>query len=186
MFLDVGIGILTTIYIGFLFKANLTVWLLVCGIIFSLLPDVDFIKYFYLKDKMEGYKHRDALHLPILYLPIGTLIVYLFLGKVLALIFFVSSFLHFIHDSMFIGRGIKWLYPFSNNGYAFLYMYSRKVKNGLWKPLFIFNEEKIRLFDSEHGDADWFKNIYLKWHPFAVLEFTVLIVSLIILFLYVR
>jgi membrane-bound metal-dependent hydrolase YbcI (DUF457 family) len=186
MFLDIGVGILAAMAVASLFKTKLTLTLLLGGVCFGLLPDVDFIRYFFLEDKMEGYKHRDTLHLPLLYLPIGTVLVYAWFGQVLAVIFLIASFSHFFHDSMGIGRGIKWLYPFSRNSYAFLYMYSGSVPRGLWKPLFVFDEERIKQFDREHGDPDWLKNVYLKWHPFAIIEFSLFIISLLLLYLYAR
>jgi hypothetical protein len=38
----------------------------------------------------------------------------------------------------------------------------------------------------EHGDKDWVKNIYYKWHPYAQVEFAVFIISLLALVLYIK
>jgi len=60
------------------------------------------------------------------------------------------------------------------------------VKSGLWNPIFIFNKESIVKFDEEHGDENWIENIFYKFHPIAVVELVVFVISLIVLMVYVR
>ncbi len=74
---------------------------------------------------------------------------------------------------------MKWLYPFSNNSYAFLYEYSRVIKKGLWQWVFVFNEKNLDKWDEEHGDEDWIKNIYYRLHPIAAIEFGIFFIALI-------
>ena len=90
------------------------------------------------------------------------------------------SALHFVHDSIAYGRGIKWLWPFSKKSYAFIYLYSRIVKKGLWQAIFVFDKQYLEYFDKEHGDENWIENIYKKWHPIAIIEFSSFLLSLII------
>lgn len=187
MFLDIGVGILVAMLTSDVFKAALTFWLVIFSVLFALLPDADFL-YFYPKrhDTKYDHKHRDLIHYPLLYLPIGSLIIWVIFGQVYGFIFFLSSFFHFLHDSIGIGWGIKWLYPFSENNFSFFYLYSRKYKRGLKKLVFIFTKENISKYVTDHGDPDWVKNIYYKWHPIAVVEFLVFILSIIALIFYVR
>jgi hypothetical protein len=187
MFLDIGIGIFTAIFISYFSETNILVWFILFSVACSVLPDADFI-YFYPRrhDTKYDHKHRDLIHYPLLYLPIGSIIAYIIFGKIWAIAFLTSSFFHFLHDSIGIGWGIKWLFPFSNNSYSFFYLYSAKIKKGLRKTVFIFNEKNLPDMVREHGDKDWVKNIYYKWHPYAQVEFAVFIVSLITLFFYVR
>ena len=187
MFLDAGIGILMAILISATFQVKLTVFLIVIGILFALGPDLDFLLLYLQKhNHRDDYKHRDIIHFPLLYLPIGTILIFLLFGKIWASLFFIASFLHFIHDSISIGWGIKWLFPFSRKNIAFFHLYSRKLKYGLIKPIHIFNEKELPLVVAEHGDADWVKNIYYKWHPIAIIEFLVFVISLIVLYFYVK
>lgn len=185
MFLDVGIGILVSIFISFMFDVDFTSWLVVFSILFALLPDFDFL-YFYPKkeDTKYDHKHRDYIHYPLIYLPVGTFLIWLLFGAGWGLVFFLSSFLHFVHDSIGIGWGVKWLFPFSKNNYAFFYLYSKKIKKGLRKTVFIFTPQELSSVVREHGDADWVKNIYFKWHPIAIFEFSFFVLSLFILFFY--
>ena len=186
MFLDIGLGIITAILFSFYFHFELS-FLLVPAIIFSLLPDLDFVLYKVFDIHPEkGYKHRDLFHYPLLYSLVGFVAIYIFFNRWYPWLFLVISFLHFVHDSIAYGRGIKWLWPFSKDGYAFFYFYSRVNKKGLWQPVFIFNEEAIKKFDEKHGDEDWIKNIYLKFHPIAAIETLVFIISLLWLYFYTR
>ncbi|MFA6160182.1 MAG: metal-dependent hydrolase [Parcubacteria group bacterium] len=187
MFLDIGVGILISIIVSYIFNIDFSIWLIIFGIICTLLPDADFI-YFYPKrhDTKYDHKHRDLIHYPLLYLPIGTILILVIFGKIWAIVFFVASFLHFLHDSVGIGWGIKWLYPFTKNNYSFFYLYSRIKKRGRRKFVFIFNEKNLPELVAKHGDPNWVENIYYKWHPIAQVEFGVFIVSLIILYFYVK
>lgn len=180
MFLDIGLGIIFALIFHQSFNLGIG-YLLFWGILFSLLPDLDFIIYKILKIEADkGYKHRDLFHYPLIYLSIGTLLAYLF-SKPLAWLFLAVSFLHFAHDSIAYGRGIKWLFPFKKEGYAFFYLFSRVNKRGLWKAIFVFDEKAIEKFDIEHGDEDWIKNIFYKLHPIAIIEFLVFFIALILL-----
>jgi hypothetical protein len=188
MFLDIGIGILAALLISASFHAAPSVLLFVVGILFALGPDVDFL--FHLIRKHDpgkfDFEHRDTLHFPLLYLPIGTVGIFFLFGATWATLFFITSLAHFIHDSMGIGWGIKWLYPFSENNIAFFYLYSGRLKEGLRKPLFVFDRSALMATAREHGEDDWVRKIYCAWHPIAIIEFSVFIISIITLYLYVR
>jgi membrane-bound metal-dependent hydrolase YbcI (DUF457 family) len=187
MFLDIGVGILTAIFASYFLRANISTWLVIFGILCALLPDADFIYYYPRRDDTKyDHKHRDLIHYPLLYLPIGTILIWIIFGKIWAIAFLITSFCHFLHDSIGIGWGVKWLFPFSKNSYSFFYLYSVKVKKGLRRPVFVFNEKNLPEMVREHGDKDWVRNIYYKWHPYARVEFAFFITSLIILLTYAR
>ncbi len=187
MFLDFGLGILAAIISCIIFSVDLTIGLLIFSVLVAVLPDVDFL-YFYPKreDTKYDHIHRNFIHYPLLYLPLGVLITFIFFGSVWAVAFFLSSLFHFIHDSIGIGWGIKWLYPFSKKNYAFFYLYSRRRKKGLRKLIFSFDDEEQKRCVRKHGDPNWVKNIYFKGHPIAIVEFIGFIISLIILLAYVQ
>ncbi|MBP9752091.1 MAG: metal-dependent hydrolase [Candidatus Moranbacteria bacterium] len=188
MFLDIGLGIVSSILVSEYFGIPLHSSLVISGILFALLPDADLmIRILQRKSiRHNAYEHRSILHLPLLYIPIGAAVLFLIFGQTWALLFAFASFFHFAHDSFGIGRGVEWLYPFSKNGYAFLYMHSRKTKRGLWQWIFVFDKEAIERFDAAHGDDDWIKNIYLSWHPFSLFEYVGFLLSIILLYFYVR
>jgi len=189
MFLDFALGIFSVIFLGCLFDFNPGFWYFFAGCLMTLLPDSDFIFYLFKrrkdKDRKDDHDHRDYIHYPLIYLPVGSLVFYLLGGKEWAALFLLCSFLHFLHDSIAVGWGVKWLYPFSKNNFAFFYLYSRKKKKGLRKWVFSFDKENLSYYVGEHGDDNWIKNIYYKWHPIAIVEFLFFVLSLITLAVYI-
>jgi len=189
MFLDIAIGIYVAAFLGRMLGFGPDAWFFIGGILMTVLPDSDFLYYFLKRkkdrDRIDDCSHRDYIHYPLIYLPLGTFIFYLFGGNEWALLFFFCSFLHFIHDSIGIGWGIKWLYPFSTNNFGFFYLYSRKGNRSPKRILFSINKEQMGHYVREYGDKDWFKNIYLKLHPIAVVEYTVFVSSIIFLLFYI-
>lgn len=173
MFLDVGVGILVSIFVSAVLGVEFLLLLVVTSVFFALFPDFDFL-YFYPKkeDTKYDHKHRDYIHYPLIYLSVGTSLILLLFGRSWGLVFLLSSFLHFVHDSIGIGWGVKWLFPFLKNNYAFFYLYSKKIKKGLRKRVFVFTPEELPSVVREHGDTNWVKNIYFKWHPIAIFEFS--------------
>ncbi|MFH1175196.1 MAG: metal-dependent hydrolase [bacterium] len=185
MFADFGLGIIAVIISTFLFKIQPTVWMFLFSIFFCVAPDIDFICYFSKRgDKKYDHEHRNLIHYPLIYLSLGYLLFLVFFGRIWAFIFILSSFFHFAHDSIGIGWGVKWLYPFSNNNFAFFYLYSKKIKKGLRKIIFCFSDEEQKEISKMHGDSDWVNNIYYKWHIIAKIEFIIFIVAIFMLIFY--
>lgn len=186
MFLDIGVGVLLAIFSSEFFNLPLTGGFLTAGIIFSLLADIDYV--FYLGDggnSKEAHKHRDLLHYPLFYIPSGMILISFF-SFPWAVLFGLCSFFHFLHDSIGIGWGIQWLYPFRKDHYAFFYRYQPPNRELLPKKmLYIWKHEDIAALAKRYGDEDWLKNIYGHWHPYAIAEFLIFIIAFVILYLYI-
>lgn len=124
-------------------------------IFFSILPDIDFLFYKFIKKKKYDstfQHHKWFTHWPSIYISL-LVMLFFFSGLKLFLICY-GLFSHFIIDTFFSGDGIMWFYPFSKK---FLSMFSKKT-------------------NSYHG-KDWF-NIYKKkviW-KIDLLAFTVLLI----------
>ncbi|MEI7891385.1 MAG: metal-dependent hydrolase [bacterium] len=186
MFLDIGVGILVAIFTSQYYSIHLGELLVLGGILFALCPDADFLLHFFKRGiSREDYQHRNMIHYPLLFLPLGTWIAFLLGGNVWAMLFFFCAFFHFLHDSVAIGWGIKWLYPFSSKNFVFLYHYSRIQKRGLRKLVFAFDKNTLTQMVSQHWSDEWFHDIYYKWHPIAVVEFGVFLISVATLYFYV-
>jgi len=185
MFLDIGVGILSAILASALFRQDLTPAFLAAGIVFALLPDVDFVFHFASGgDFKNAHKHRDFLHYPLLYVPLGMALA-VFLGPAYALLFGICSAAHFLHDSIGMGWGIQWLYPFSRNHYNFFYHYEPRGGEIPGKTVYVWKHKEVDGLAGRHGDPDWVKNVYLRFHPYAVIELAVFAASLIILYIYI-
>jgi membrane-bound metal-dependent hydrolase YbcI (DUF457 family) len=186
MFLDIGMGILVAIFTSQYYHAYLGELLVVGGIFFALSPDADFLLYYFKNGiTREDYQHRNMIHYPLLFLPIGTFVVYVLGGEMWAVLFFLGALSHFVHDSIAIGWGIKWLYPFSSKNYVFLYHYSKVKKRGLRKLIFAFDKSALNDIVAEHWGDEWFNDIYRHWHPIAIVEFGVFLISIVTLYFYV-
>jgi membrane-bound metal-dependent hydrolase YbcI (DUF457 family) len=154
MFLDFAIAIFITLIFDATFNTGVFP-LLYWSLLFSVLIDLDFITHKLSKQQAErGYKHRDLLHYPLIVLSVGFIGIY-YVNEILAYTFLVIMFLHFLHDSIAYGRGIKWLFPFSKNSYAFFYLYSRTKQKGLWQWVFVFNESNLDAWDNELQTAPY-------------------------------
>lgn len=183
MFLDIGVGILAAILVSKLFSITLTYWFVAGGIVFALLMDADFIFHLWTGGTSKDvHRHRDLLHYPIVYIPFGSSIAYFLGGNYWALLFAICSFVHFLHDSIGIGWGVQWLWPFRNDHYTFFYAYQPPSRPPLpFQWVYIWKHDEIDKIEEKLGDHDWIKNIYLKWHPYAIVEFVVFLIALSVL-----
>lgn len=182
--LDIGIGIFAAIIVSKLFTVELNPLLVGLGIGFALLPDMDFLYALARNghgDHRAISKHRDLVHYPLIYLPLGALLALPF-GPEWSLLFLLASAGHFVHDSIGIGWGIPWLWPFTNKNYSFIYKYSPVYhRTNPRKFLYIWERERIDELIDEYGDPDWFRNIYVRLHPFFIAEILFFVVALIAL-----
>lgn len=183
MTLDIGIGIFAAIIVSKLFSLELTPLLVGAGIGSALLPDIDFI-YSLARNGHSNHravaKHRDIIHYPLIYLPFGVLLAMPF-GFQWSLLFLLASLGHFLHDSIGIGWGIPWLWPFINKNYSFFYRYSPRGKKLPRRLVYRWKRSELDELIDKYGDPDWFQNIYLKLHPFFVFEIIFFVAALIAL-----
>ena len=156
MFGDIGIGILLSIFISAVFDVDLSSQLILLGIIFSLLPDIDMLGYLSPKLRRVFGKHREITHFPIIYIPLVILVWVLF-GQMWAIFMLVGVFIHFLHDTIWMGPGIKWFWPKSEK----LFKYFAQ--------------------DRGIGNENWIKYFYLRPNVVSVSEYGVFILSLVIL-----
>lgn len=161
MFGDIGIGILLSIFVTHLFGVDLTIYHIIGGILFALLPDIDMLIFVIpgLKKLFNG--HREWTHHPLKYISL-TILVFFVAGPVWALLFFLCILFHFIHDSLWIGNGIAWLGPYSKKRYKF------------------FNIEK----PYTPGPITWIRDFYLRPTVVSVTELGIFIVSISVLYMY--
>jgi len=184
MLLDIGAGILAALFVGRWFYLPITASWVGAGIIFALLPDADYLLHLARGGTVHNAsRHRDLLHYPLVFALIAVALGHLFGGPWKYLFFFATWF-HFLHDSIGIGWGVQWLYPITNDHYSFLYLYHPKGKPRFPKKwIYVFDHEEIDRLHETHGDPDWFEHIYLKLHPYAIIEFVGFIGAIIAFFL---
>ncbi len=183
MLLDIAIGIVVSLFLSHAFSIPLTPMFLGLGILFSLAPDADVLLNIKNANGAMSHQHRDLFHYPLLFVPTG-MILLAFWDFHLSLLFGITALLHFMHDSIGIGWGVQWFYPFSRNHYAFLYHYRGPNDTQPKKLFYSWRHEDIPNLAQQYGDEHWFRNIYLRLHPYAIVEALAFVVALILLWRY--
>lgn len=158
MVFDILIGIA----FGKLFSSpNSEILFIILGIIFALLPDIDFLIYIFLKSKNILPKslldHREIFHYPLPYLIFGSLLVYLINPNFIYL-FVINSSWHFLHDSIGEGWGIPWLLPLNDNRYKLFYQYDLRQANHPQKLIWIWTKEEQEELINKFGDPQWYRH----------------------------
>jgi len=181
MLLDIALGIFGAIAFAKIENINLSLILIIIGILFALLPDIDFVFYWMKGKKLNAqtHTHRELLHSPLIFISVGFLII-LSINIPLAFLFAILTFLHFVHDSIGIGWGVQWFYPFSHRFYKLFSTKDGKFSKKLvvsWAP----EEQKIAA--EQWGDKNWIKNVYFKPTPISITEFLIFIIALLTLIL---
>ena len=181
MLLDIALGIFGAIAFAKIENINLSLILIIIGVLFALLPDIDFVFYWLKGEKLNAqtHTHRQLLHAPLIFIPVGFLII-LSLNTPLAFLFAILTLLHFVHDSIGIGWGIHWFYPFSRRFYKLF-----STKDGKFsKKLFVsWTPEEQKIAAEHYGDKNWIRNIYFKPTLISIVEFLIFIIALLALVL---
>lgn len=185
MLLDSAIGIFSSIFVSWFFNFEISSSLVLVGIVFALLPDLDFLVEFIKHGSVGGKvirEHREIIHYPIIYVPV-VILIYFLTGIFWATLFAMGIFSHFVHDSIGIGWGIKWFWPFSKKSYK---LFSEKDGSFSSRLVVSWEPEELKEVVLKYGDPDWIKNIYLRLHPVSVIELMFFIFSLIILYFFLQ
>lgn len=173
--LDIGVGILLSLGVAELFHVPATWGFILLGIACALLPDIDIVTMLF-----GSWKHRTHTHYPITYVPIAFLIFILF-GPLYGLLFTFGVYAHLIHDTIGIGWGIAWLWPFSSRKFLFFPDGARRKTLGTfatWTP------EEEPAIKEQGSNANWVRDFYFRPNLLAYIEYGTLLVALVVLFLY--
>lgn len=182
MIMDIAIGILLGTY--FNTGESLNYILMITAVLFCLLPDIDIFYFLYKKyiKKTSIIDHRSWTHFPILYLPAYLIILsvesFLNYSHSISTIFALSVFWHFLHDTLFIGWGVMWGWPFSKRKYKIFPDRNGKVTSKLlltWLP-----EEEEKIIKWSGGSINgWLRHYYFKFNIVSALEYGVFVLVLV-------
>ncbi len=182
MFLDIALGMLAGLVVGAGFNLEF-VWLFILlGAIFALLPDFDFLVMLarrgLARDRRFDHDHRDLLHKPLIYIPVGAAAAFGIGGAPLATLFTSGSVIHFLHDSTGIGWGIRWLYPFSDNYIGICHAGLRKICGAKWIQSVSRKQVTKHVKETLGDDHDWIADLYLRISKTLVIEIFVLTIAI--------
>lgn len=182
MILDVSVGIISAALTSWFFGIPLSLTLVILGIFFALLPDIDVTWGLFIRNKRWWEKgmwgHREFTHYPIAHI-IMSVLVYIAAGGMWAFLYIICVFAHLIHDSIQDGWGIKWLWPINKAPYE---LYIRRYGRHDW---FVKKDWQLQgEYLGKRSQADWIIKEYLgrvlKWEVLALVS------SLIALYFYAK
>lgn len=184
MLLDIGVGIILGIIADGMSDMHASSTFVLFGIFAALSPDMDFIYHLLTGGTVkDDHRHREVLHQPI-FLFVGALLIAGLFSPILGLLFLAGALSHFVHDSIGIGWGVQWLYPIKTDHYTFLYrVHTADKPKPPRKLIYVWPNKDIDDLNEKYGDEEWFKNTYIKLHPFAIIETVVFVAALALLWL---
>lgn len=198
---DIANGIFAVLLAGYFSGTEILWWYFLIGIPLAMCPDLDALPELLKRGRVGSsaehtYDHRDGLHFPILFLVTGLLLTYLF--PFFGLLFLFATALHFINDLYGTGWGIQLLWPLSKTRYK---VFSRRVnwakrqlvETGVWDNL-PSDERKLRLvvawkevelpdYIRKWGVDDWIDLVYCHLNWISVIEYSLFILAIILLFI---
>jgi LexA-binding, inner membrane-associated putative hydrolase len=177
--LDIGIGLILGVLLSSLTALNYKLCLVI-GIGACLLPDLDYVWKAIQTRRLPHSEHRDGLHYPLIVVPITGLLGAL-INPYVGLIIGFGTLLHFIHDSVGIGFGIKWLFPFNKNSYLFLFQIKTPANASMPKQrLYSWNDAERDEMIKKYAYDDWIRYVYFQYNPFGLFEYSFLLLGIVI------
>ena len=184
MFNHLGLALITSVTFSKLFHIELTPILILLNAVFNYFPDIDISVELMQRGRIGGREHgfhREFTHTPLIYIPISFLFSSVF-GFQLAIIFITGVYLHILFDSFGGGWGTMWFWPFSDKRYK---LFTDRISgNFSLNSLAIWSRKEFKEIALRHGDDNWFKNIYLKFHTLFLIEILIVAVGLLMLLIY--
>lgn len=198
---DIANGIFAVLLAGYFSGTEILWWYFLIGIPLAMCPDLDALPELLKRGRVGSsaehtYDHRDGLHFPILFLVTGLLLTYLF--PFFGLLFLFATALHFINDLYGTGWGIQLLWPLSKTRYKVLgrrvnWAKRQLVETGVWDNL-PSDERKLRLvvawkevelpdYIRKWGVDDWIDLVYCHLNWISVIEYSLFILAIILLFI---
>lgn len=160
MFLDIQLGLVWAVLTALMFGEPLTWEWVALGVCFALLPDLDFWVELVRRGTVGGKElgaHRTLLHNPLVFLP-AVAGCFVWGGPALGTLAVLGIYGHFVHDSIGMGYGVRWLWPFSGN---FSKLFSDReggihydLAHAQWT---VWTRAEVERLHREHGNDAWLR-----------------------------
>lgn len=179
MLLDIKLGILWALLVSLVFGEPITWEWFGAGILFALLPDLDFWIEYLKRGTVGGKKigaHRTLFHTPLPYIPLALLIGF-FCGPAWAALFCLGVFGHLIHDLVGMGFGIRLFWPFSSNFHKLMSDREGHIRYDLFPGHVSWTNEEVAAVAEVKGNENWIREdiaYHLKHWPEHLLKFALL------------
>jgi membrane-bound metal-dependent hydrolase YbcI (DUF457 family) len=186
MLLDIAFGILLSLFAKHYLHMQITVWLVLVCVLFSMAPDMDAL-FFLLTGKKINFKHRELLHYPVIFAILG-MAVYIVFGREWGILFLLGIAWHFFNDvAGCLGWGIRLFWPFSRKNFRIqlVPIHQAPGKPKLpYKFLYIWTPEEVEKNAAQYGDPDWIRNIFFRINSLLIIEIIGLVVALALFVIY--
>jgi len=178
MFVDIGAGILLAIFAADEFRVPLTWSFVLFGVFSALFPDLDILTRF-LPEKSFMRRiigeHRGLLHRPAFYILLFPL--FFLISFPVGILFTLGIVYHLVHDTFFLGWGIKWLWPLSQGSLSIFHdRAGRFVAKVLW-----WQPAEEAAIKAEYRTEDWIRTFYFKPSLISLTEYPILIIAVVLL-----
>lgn len=188
MFLDIKLGLIWAFLVALIFEQTITPGWLLAGVLFALLPDIDFWLEYWKRGTVGGKVidlHRTLLHAPLTYIPVALFVGSIF-GPAWMTLFALGVFGHHIHDSMGMGYGVRWLWPLSTRWYKLFSSKDGELHYDFDHFIVSWSDQEMHALVAERGNDNWIKEdlAYMRreWKSIALkLILTIIIVALLII-----
>lgn len=190
MILDMAGGLLLAVAVGILTNVKFKLFFILFGVGSAVCVDFDAVVYFFVWffrrifgrlrkreriDEVVSY-HRELFHYPVIVSGAGGIIVFVVLGFPWFLLWTSANLLHFIHDTISDCWGVQWLFPFSSKYFTLVSHSPKKIIN---------NKKEQRRIVAKYGDSDWFKKSMQVNNKETIIQFSFLIIILVVAFWWV-
>ncbi len=185
MFLDILLGTFWAFITSVVFDVPLTPLWILLGIIFALLPDLDFWIELARRKTVGGKvlgDHRVLTHIPLLFV-IPAILIFIYGGAALGTLFVLGVYGHFVHDATGMGYGYRLFYPFSPLFYKFFSDKDGNICRDRNHFCIRWTRAEVEDLHHKHGNDNWLRDDirYHLSHPWKL--FRELMILAIILFL---
>lgn len=188
--LDIGLAFIAAVLGHTLFGLPLGAHLVVTCVVFIVLVDIDCLFRIAEKGWIPGFghEHRDWLHWPLIYMPLGTVIIWYMAGWQFGVLFLALSLAHFIHDSIGVGWGVAWLRPFSSRYYKFFSRPAEDASVTFTRLVVSWTPEEQKEVAAKYGNPYWIRDTYIypkrQYRTIFLVDIIGLIVGTVVLIHY--
>jgi hypothetical protein len=160
MFLDILLGTFWAFLTSAVFDVPLTPWWVLLGIVFALLPDLDFWLEYLRRGTVGGKTlgdHRVLTHIPLLFV-IPAVILFIYGGAALGTLFILGVYGHFVHDATGMGYGYRLFYPFSPLFYKFFSDQEGNICRDRKHLMVRWTRAEVELLHDKYGNDRWIQD----------------------------
>lgn len=188
MFLDILLGTFWAFLTATVFEVSLTPSWVFLGIVFAVLPDLDFwIEY--LRRGTVGGKtlgdHRVLTHIPLLFV-IPAILLFIYGGVALGTLFVLGVYGHFVHDATGMGYGYRLFYPFSPFFYKFFSDKEGNIYRDRGHFVVRWTRTEVEALHARYGNDRWLQDDirYHLTHPWKLVrEFFFLLILMFVFYI---